>query len=234
MTITGIELEKIDEAGATEAPVQVGSAREVVRALLHDRTAMFGIVIFAILVLAGLLASFLATHDPDVQDVVNQYASPSRDHYLGTDNLGRDIYTRILFGARLSIGSALVAGLSTALIGLVLGMVAGYFGGVVDTLISRVIDVLLAFPLLLLALVITGVLGPGLRNIIISLVIASWAQYARIVRGAVLAEKSKAYDSFKGLSLDQLPAARGNDLDAAITAAVKKAGTLVFVRLKNA
>jgi ABC-type dipeptide/oligopeptide/nickel transport system permease subunit len=103
------------------------------------------------------------------------------------------VYARILFGARLSIGSALVAGLGTAVVGLILGMVAGYFGGVIDTLVSRIVDILLSFPLLLLALVITGVLGPGLRNIIISLVVASWATYARIVRGAVLAEKNKAY-----------------------------------------
>lgn len=193
MTVTGVELQEVEEIKQAETTVQVGSGREVLKALLHDRTAIIGIVLVTILVLAAVFAGVLATHDPNLQDVVHRFESPSRQHLLGTDHLGRDVYSRVLFGARLSIGSALVAGLATALVGLVLGMMAGYFGGVVDTIISRVVDVLMAFPLLLLALAITGILGPGLRNIIISLVVASWAQYARIVRGAVLAEKNKPY-----------------------------------------
>lgn len=193
MTITGLELEQVEEVEPKEALVLVGSGRDVVRALLHDRTAMIGLILVAILVLAGLFASVLGLRDPNLVDVVNRFKPPSHAHWLGTDHLGRDVFSRVLFGARLSIGSAVVAGLSTALVGLIMGMAAGYFGGVVDTIISRIVDMLLAFPLLLLALTITGVLGPGLRNIIVALVIASWAQYARIVRGAVLAEKNKAY-----------------------------------------
>lgn len=193
MTLTGLPLEQVEEAEQEAPVVQVGSGREVVRALLHDRTAVVGLVLVAVLVLAGVFAGLLASKDPNAVDVANRFASPSHRHWFGTDNLGRDVFARVVFGARLSIGSAVVAGLATALVGLVLGMVAGYFGGVVDTAVSRVMDVLLAFPLLLLALAITGVLGPGLRNIIISLVAASWAQYARIVRGAVLAEKNKPY-----------------------------------------
>ncbi len=193
MTITRLELEQIEEVESQEALVQVGSAREIVRALLRDRTAMIGIVLVSVLVLGGIFASVVATRDPNLVDVAARFHPPSRAHLFGTDHLGRDVFARVLHGARLSIGSALVAGLSVALVGLVLGMVAGYFGGLIDTAISRVVDILLSFPILLLALVITGVLGPGLRNIIISLVVASWAQYARIVRGAVLGEKNKAY-----------------------------------------
>lgn len=193
MTITGIELEQVEEVESSETPVQVGSGRDVVRALLHDRTAVIGIFLVVILVLAAVFASALAPKDPNFVDVLHRFESPSKHNLLGTDHLGRDVFSRVLFGARLSIGSALVAGLSTAFVGLVLGMVAGYFGGWIDTLISRIVDILLSFPLLLLALVITGVLGPGLRNIIISLVIASFAQYTRILRGAVLGERNKAY-----------------------------------------
>jgi ABC-type dipeptide/oligopeptide/nickel transport system permease subunit len=171
----------------------VGSGREVWRSLLRDRTAVLGLVLLTTLVGAGVFASWLAPHDPNAVDVVQRFASPSRHHLLGTDHLGRDVLSRVLFGARLSIGSAVLAGLSVGTVGLVMGMAAGYFGGAVDTVISRVLDVILAFPLFLLALAITGILGPGLRNIILSLVVASWAQYARIVRGAVLAEKNKTY-----------------------------------------
>ncbi|MGH9222382.1 MAG: nickel transporter permease [Acidimicrobiales bacterium] len=193
MTLTGVPLEQIEVVEQESLPTQMGSAREVVRALLRDRTAMVGVVLVTLLALAAIFASVLAPKDPNFVDVAARFDPPSRDHLLGTDHLGRDVLSRVLHGARLSIGSALVAGLSVALVGLIMGMLAGYFGGWVDTIISRVVDVLLAFPLLLLALTITGILGPGLRNIIISLVVASWASYARIVRGAVLAEKGKAY-----------------------------------------
>src|SRR5207244_3029075 len=121
---------------------------------------MLGLVLVVVLVLAGLFASLLTSRDLNFVDVVHRFDSLSKAHLLGTDHLGRDVYSRVLFGARLSIGSVVVVGLSTALVGLVLGMVAGYFGGIVDTLISRVVDILLAFPVLLLALTITGVLGP--------------------------------------------------------------------------
>ena len=193
MTITDLPVEPVELPEQEAVPVPTGSGREFLRALRHDRTAMVGVLLVSIVVLGGVLAGVLATKDPNAVDVAARFDSPSTEHLLGTDHLGRDVFARVLFGARLSIGSAVVAGLATAVIGLVLGMMAGYFGGVVDTVISRVVDVLLAFPLMLLALAITGVLGPGLRNIIISLVVASWAQYARIVRGAVLAEKNKAY-----------------------------------------
>jgi peptide/nickel transport system permease protein len=193
MTVTGVELEQFEGAELDVPPVPTASRHDIVKAVLHDRTAMIGVVLVSVLALAGIFGGILATQDPNAVDVLNRFDSPSRQHYFGTDHLGRDVFSRVLDGARLSIGSAVVAGLATAVVGLVMGMLAGYFGGFVDTVISRIVDVLLAFPLLLLALAITGVLGPGLRNIIISLVVASWAQYARIVRGAVLAEKNKTY-----------------------------------------
>ena len=193
MTITGVPLEQIEVVEQEAAPTQQGTAKEVLRALLRDRTAMIGVVLVLLLLIVALFGTSLAPKDPNLQDVASRFDAPSKEHLLGTDNLGRDVMSRVLYGARLSLGSAVVAGLSVALVGLLMGMLAGYFGGIVDTIIGRVVDVLLAFPLLLLALTITGILGPGLRNIIISLVVASWASYARIVRGAVLAEKSKAY-----------------------------------------
>jgi peptide/nickel transport system permease protein len=187
-------VEPLEDVEQQEAlPVQVGSAWEVFRALLRDRTAVLGLVLVTVLVIGAVFAKALAPHDPNAVDVLNRLAPPSRHHLFGTDHLGRDIFSRVLYGGRLSIGSAVLAGVATGTVGLFIGMAAGYFGGVVDMVISRVMDVLLAFPLFLLALAITGIIGPGLHNLLIALVLASWAQYARIVRGAVLAEKSKTY-----------------------------------------
>jgi peptide/nickel transport system permease protein len=193
VTLTTAAAERQERPEELQLPAHVGSGREIVRSMLRDRTARIGLVLVVALVLSAVFAAVLAPHDPNAVDVANRFASPSRHHPLGTDYLGRDVLSRILFGGRLSIGSAVVAAAGTAFVGLIVGLVAGFFGGFVDTIVSRVIDVILAFPLFLLALAITGILGIGLRNIIIALIVASWAWYARIVRGAVLAEKNKAY-----------------------------------------
>ena len=172
---------------------QMGRGRELWRALLRDRTAMLGLVLVSTLVAAALLAGLIAPYDPNEVDVLRRFTAPSLEFPLGTDNLGRDVLSRILHGARLSIGTSVVAGLAIGFIGLVMGMLGGYFGGVVDMVIGRVTDVLLAFPLFLLALGITGLLGPGLRNLTIAVIAVAWAGYARIVRSAVLAEREKPY-----------------------------------------
>ncbi len=174
-------------------PPEVGRRGDIWRSLRRDPTAMLGLGLVATLTLSAVLAGVLAPHDPDAVDVVRRFAPPSREFLLGTDHLGRDVLSRILFGGRLSIGTAAVAGLAIAVVGLVMGMVAGWFGGAVDLLVSRVIDVLLAFPVFLLALGMTGLLGPGLRNLIIAFIAVAWAGYARLVRGAVLAERGKPY-----------------------------------------
>jgi peptide/nickel transport system permease protein len=193
VTLTNAPVEQLELPEQLQLPAHVGSGGEIVRSMLRDRTARIGLVLVVAVVLSAVFAGVLAPHDPNAVDVAHRFASPSRHNPLGTDYLGRDVLSRVLFGGRLSIGSAVAAAAGTAIAGLVIGLVAGFFGGIVDTLITRVIDVILAFPLFLLALAITGILGIGLRNIILALIIASWAWYARIVRGAVLAEKNKAY-----------------------------------------
>jgi peptide/nickel transport system permease protein len=172
---------------------RVGSRREVLRSLLRDRTAVLGLTLVSLLILGAVFAPLLAHHDPNKVDVLRKFMSPSRSFPLGTDNLGRDVFGRLLFGARVSIGTAVLAGLLIGSIGTVVGLVAGYLGGLVDSLVGRVIDVLLSFPSFLLAMAVLGLVGPGLRNIILSLVAVSWAQYARIVRSAVLVERERDY-----------------------------------------
>ncbi len=166
---------------------------QVAHGLLRDRTAFVGLVVVSSLAVAALLAPFLAPHDPNVVDVVRRFAPPSAEFPLGTDHLGRDVLSRLLYGARLSIGATLVVTFGISVIGVVMGMLAGYLVGVVDTVISRVIEILLALPPFLLALAVTGVLGPGLGNLTLAMTAVWWASYARIVRGVVIAERSRLY-----------------------------------------
>ena len=177
--------------GATPLPIE--PRYHGWRVLLRDRTAVFGLAVVTVLVLAAVFAPLLARHDPNAVDILAKHASPSLDHPLGTDNLGRDNLSRVLFGARLTIGTAVLASGAVALIGIFLGVLAGYLGGVVDAVISRVVDVVLAFPPFLAALAVTGVLGPGLGHVGLALIAVWWARYARIVRSAVIAERGKPY-----------------------------------------
>jgi peptide/nickel transport system permease protein len=167
--------------------------RSVLRQLLRDRTAMVGVLIVTLFGLAAIIGPVLEPHDPNNADVLSSFASPSTSYPLGTDELGRDELSRLLYGARLSIGTAIFATIGIALVGLAMGTLAGYFGGTVDGAIGWVIDILLAFPTFLLALAVTGILGPSLRNVMVAVISVWWAGYARIVRGAILAEREKQY-----------------------------------------
>ncbi|HVL28431.1 MAG TPA: hypothetical protein VM390_09815, partial [Acidimicrobiales bacterium] len=139
------------EMTPTEAGVLVseagGEARtRILRRLLRDRAAVVGLVLVVLVAAAALLAPVISPHDPNAVDVANKFAPRSSEHLLGTDHLGRDMVSRLLWGARLSVGATLVATVGIGLIGLVLGMLAGWWGGFVDGLISRVIELMQALP----------------------------------------------------------------------------------------
>jgi ABC-type dipeptide/oligopeptide/nickel transport system permease subunit len=165
----------------------------LLRAFLRDRTGIAGLAIVSTFLFAAALGPLIDQRDPNAVDVLRKFRPPSSAFPLGTDHLGRDVLARLLYGARLSLGSTLIAAIGISFIGIVMGVFSGYFGGVVDTLISRVVDILLGFPTFLLALAVTGVLGPGLRNVLIAITASWWAHYARVVRSAVLAEREKPY-----------------------------------------
>jgi peptide/nickel transport system permease protein len=171
----------------------VAPRRRMLRAFWRDRTALVGLGIVVAFVLVALLAPLVAHRDPNAIDVARKLTPPSRQFPLGSDALGRDVASRLIFGARLSITMAVVASLAIAAIGLLMGLCAGYIGGIVDAVISRVIDVVLTVPGFLLALAVLGTLGPGLDKMIGAVVAVSWASFARVVRSAVLAERSKPY-----------------------------------------
>lgn len=126
-------------------------------------------------------------------DVTRRFEGPSADFPLGTDHLGRNLLARLIYGGRLSIWATVVTALIIAFLGTVLGLLAGYASGILDALICRVIDALLAFPGFLLALALVGIFGPSLRNVVVAIVVVGWAGYARIVRAAVLVEREQAY-----------------------------------------
>jgi peptide/nickel transport system permease protein len=154
---------------------------------------LFGAVVVAGVGLAALLAGLLAPYDPTVLDIDTILSNPGVHHLFGTDELGRDIFSRVMHGTRyaLLIGVAVV--LIEAAIGIVLGASAAYFGGWMDALLMRVVDIMLAVPTLVLALAIAGVLGGGLGNMILAIGVTGWREFARLIRGQVLVIRSAAY-----------------------------------------
>ena len=152
-----------------------------------------GAVIVAVAALAALVGPLLTPYDPSAQALALRLQGPSLAHPLGLDELGRDILARLLAGARISLlVGVVVVGVSSA-IGMTLGSIAGYFGGVVDDAISRVIDVLMAFPGILLAIALVAVLGPSLTNVVLALCVIGWVGYARLVRGQALRAREFEY-----------------------------------------
>jgi ABC-type dipeptide/oligopeptide/nickel transport system permease subunit len=140
------------------------------------------IVIF----LLSLFAPFISKYDPDSIDLDSLKEPPSFEHPLGTDNKGRDILSRILYGGRISIGIAIIAALLSTVIGLIIGLCSGYFGGKVDTIIMALVDLILSFPALLLAIGISIIFPPGIYTVMIAITAVGWASFARIIRGYIL------------------------------------------------
>jgi peptide/nickel transport system permease protein len=167
--------------------------RDFVRGLLGNKGALAGLIVLILLILAAIFAPLITTYDPIVIDPPNRTAPPSRDHWLGTDGFGRDIYTRIVYGARVSLPVGLIAVSIAATVGAVLGLIAGYYGRLADAVIMRVIDVMLAFPNIMLALVIVAILGPSIRNVMIAVGIGEIPRYTRLIRGQVLSARELLY-----------------------------------------
>jgi peptide/nickel transport system permease protein len=166
---------------------------KTVRRLARNRGAIIGAVILTAIVLMAVFAPLLAPEDPLRQDYGRVLQPPNQENLLGTDQFGRDILSRIIIGSRQSLQVAVLAILIASSIGTVLGLVSGYFGGWLDMVIQRLIDVQLAFPGILFALAVVSVLGPGLRNAMIAVGLSLVPSYARMVRGSVLSARENAY-----------------------------------------
>ena len=176
-----------------EKSQQTSQVREVWRRLKRNRAAMAGGIIVLLFVATALLAPWLSPHHPNEGDLTKRLKAPDREHFLGTDQLGRDLLSRVIYGARISLQIQIVAVMIALFVGTILGMVGGYYGGTFDNFIMRIMDILLAFPGIFLAIAIIAVLGPGLTNLMLAAGIYSIPQFARIVRGSVLSLKEKEF-----------------------------------------
>lgn len=154
---------------------------------------IFGGALVAAWILIALFAPFIATHDPLAIDLDATLQPMSGEHWLGTDNLGRDIYSRIVHGTRVDLTMGLIGVAAPLLIGIVIGLVAGFYGGLIDTLLMRLLDVTVAFPFVILVLAIIAVLGPGLTNYYIALALVAWVPYARITRAETMVLRSSEF-----------------------------------------
>jgi peptide/nickel transport system permease protein len=168
-------------------------ALSVFRRIIKRKTALAGLIVLATFILVAIIGPSLCKYDSLEIDPVNKHRLPSAEHWLGTDYLGRDVFTRIVYGSRVSLTISFVGVLSGALIGILLGVFAGYYGKTADALISRFLDILLAFPGLLLAIVIVAILGDGVENTIMAVTVFSIPSIARMVRGVVIGLRNSEY-----------------------------------------
>ncbi|WP_420793478.1 ABC transporter permease [Roseinatronobacter alkalisoli] len=167
----------------------------ILRFLARTPTSLFGIVVLVLLLLMATFAPLLATHDPYVQNLNNVLQPPSMAHFFGTDELGRDIYSRLVHGSRITLTIITLVTLVVGPIGLLFGTVAGYFGGKIDMVLMRITDIFLSFPSLILSLAFVAALGPSLNNAIIAIALTAWPPIARLARAETLTFRNADYIS---------------------------------------
>ena len=167
--------------------------RDLLRIFYKNKMAVMGFIIILAMVIIAVFAPFIATQAPEAQDLAIRFQSPSAEHFFGTDNFGRDIFSNVVYGARISLFIGLVATIISVVIGTIIGAVAGFFGGGVDNVLMRLVDIILSIPSLFLAIAISAVLGTGIRNLILAVSLSSITNYARIVRASVLSVKEQEY-----------------------------------------
>ena len=167
--------------------------RRSLRTLVRNRMAMVGLTIILVWAVVAIAAPIVAPFDALAQKIEDRLSPPSARHLFGTDELGRDVFSRVVYGARISLPVGLLVILFATLAGALVGALAGYIGGVFDLLIMRLADITLAFPSIVLALAIAAALGPSLRNALIAMILVWWPEYARLMRGQVLSVKNDEY-----------------------------------------
>ena len=159
----------------------------------QNTSLVVGAAISLAIILCAIFAPYVATHGVEQMDMRNRFALPTAQHLLGTDNFGRDLWSRMVFGARISLTIAIISVVCSAAIGTVVGLVAGYFGGWVDQVLMRITDIFLGFPAIVLALAIVAVLGPGVFNVSFAIIVVAWTEYARVVRSTTLVLREQNY-----------------------------------------
>ncbi len=179
--------------------------RKSFRRLLKNRTAVMGAILLVGIILISIFAPVVATHSPTEQSLRNQLRPPSSEHYFGTDDLGRDVFSRVVHGSRISLMVGVGVMALRGLIGITVGMLAGFIGGRTDHILMRISDAVISFPGILLALAIMAIWGAGLVNVIIALSVVGWPQFARLVRAEVLSLREREYiEAARGLGLSDV------------------------------
>ncbi|OGO07393.1 MAG: ABC transporter permease [Chloroflexi bacterium RBG_13_57_8] len=179
--------------GFFEAPPRVSEWRRFGRVFFQRKLVIFGLVVLALLIISAAFAPLLAPYDPYIGTLSDSLAQPSLKYLLGTDIQGRDTLSRLIYGAQVALIVGFVTTVSAAVLGIILGLVAGYFGGITNMIIMRAMDALMGFPMLLLALLISAVLGSGIWNVIIALSVATLPGYARVMHGLTLSVRENDY-----------------------------------------
>lgn len=164
-----------------------------VKRILKNKPFIAGSLLVLLVLFVSLFAPFLSVHDPFEMNFERRLEPPSKDHWLGTDNFGRDLWSRIAYGTRVSALIAILSVSCSAVLGTFVGLYAGYKGGWFDLVIMRIVDIFLGFPVIILALALVAALGPGIKNIVISLIFVYWGRFTRIVRGETLSAKENEY-----------------------------------------
>lgn len=158
-----------------------------------NKLALIGFIMVSVIIFMAVFAPLIAPYDPYKTSPLERFKPPSKEHLLGTDALGRDVFSRLVYGSRIALEIGILIVLFEGMIGISLGLVSGYFGGIVDKLVMWLVDVLRSFPIVVLALAIAGVLGQGILNVVIALGTVGWTSYARMVRSKVLTIKELEY-----------------------------------------
>lgn len=166
---------------------------ETLQRMVKGPGALLGTILFIIIVLSCIFAGWIAPYNPTDMDLAHMFSPPSRDHLLGTDGFGRDVMSRLLYGGRFSLALGISASIVSSLAGVVIGSIAGYFGGKVETIIMRIIDIWSAIPAMLLCIVISTALGAGFLNTVLALSIGGIPTVVRLIRGQILSERSREY-----------------------------------------
>jgi len=161
--------------------------------IIKNKLAILGFIVLGILVLSAIFAEQIAPYDPYTTDYSNFKKPPSAEHFIGTDELGRDGFSRLIYGTRISLLIGVIVVTISMLIGVPLGAIAGYYGGIFDMVIMRIVDILMAFPFIVLAIAMVAVIGPSLINMMMALGAVSWIWYTRLVRGMVLSLRETDY-----------------------------------------
>ena len=170
--------------------------------LLKNKLAKVGILIIVALILTAIFSPLISTHNPIEGNILERLQSPSKNHLLGTDEMGRDVFSRMVYGTRISISVGIIAVGISVIVGTFLGLISGYFGGIIDTIIMRFVDIILCFPTFFLILMVIAFLEPNIYNVMIVIGLTSWTGLARLVRGETLSIKERDFIiAAKGLGL---------------------------------